>query len=328
MSKGPTNPIQRQIRLPISKAIEIAWKSIRLRLSRSLVVTSSIALAIAFLLSILAGEAFVKSLRKWKTDFESSAQFRQLVAERTEREESVREQARRLQAAVGDPGAPLDKPISIEVRFGKGLNQIKDELGTLPAGVAELSKALPQSAGAQEAFGAWLREARLLRAVRDQVAAPEVLSGKFQAAGVPTTAAEVEQARTQTWWVIGLALLVAFVGILNAMLMSVTERFREIGTMKCLGALDGFIVKLFLIESLFQGGAGTIAGVIIGLVLSIAAAVWSYGSFAWANVPWGELGIVALICFAVGVLLTVAGALYPAWQAARMQPIAAMRVEV
>ena len=38
---------------------------------------------------------------------------------------------------------------------------------------------------------------------------------------------------------LGLALLVAFVGILNAMLMSVTERFREIGTMKCLGALDG-----------------------------------------------------------------------------------------
>ena len=48
-------------------------------------------------------------------------------------------------------------------------------------------------------------------------------------------------------------MLVAFVGVLNAMLMSVTERFREIGTMKCLGALNSFIVKLFLIESLFQG---------------------------------------------------------------------------
>ena len=51
------------------------------------------------------------------------------------------------------------------------------------------------------------------------------------------------------------------------MLMSVTERFREIGTMKCLGALDGFIVKLFLIESLFQGMAGTVMGVLLGLVL-------------------------------------------------------------
>ena len=66
---------------------------------------------------------------------------------------------------------------------------------------------------------------------------------------VPTTPAEIADARLQRRWVVGLALLVAFVGIVNAMLMSVTERFREIGTMKCLGALDGFIVKLFVIES-------------------------------------------------------------------------------
>jgi ABC-type antimicrobial peptide transport system permease subunit len=126
---------------------------------------------------------------------------------------------------------------------------------------------------------------------------------------------------------VGLALLVAFVGILNAMLMSVTERFREIGTMKCLGALDGFIIKLFLLESLFQGIVGTLAGILLGFVLSILSNSASYGSFAWKEFPLGQIAISATICFAVGLTLTVVGAVYPAWQAARMQPIDAMRVE-
>jgi len=61
-------------------------------------------------------------------------------------------------------------------------------------------------------------------------------------------------------WLIVMALLTCTVGIANAMLMSVAERFREIGTMKCLGATDGLVVHLFLLESLFLGLVGTIAG--------------------------------------------------------------------
>ena len=153
------------------------------------------------------------------------------------------------------------------------------------------------------------------------------LEAAMKAAGVPTSAAEIEDDRLQHRWLIGLALLVAFVGILNAMLMSVTERFREIGTMKCLGALDGFIVKLFLIESLFQGVVGTILGVIVGLSLSLLSLISTYGRSASVNFPTGELAGGVLLCVAIGVGLTVAAAVYPAWQAARMQPIEAMRVE-
>ncbi len=54
-------------------------------------------------------------------------------------------------------------------------------------------------------------------------------------------------------WIVILSLLVCIVGIINAQLMSVTERFREIGTMKCLGALDRFIVRLFVLEALDAG---------------------------------------------------------------------------
>ena len=149
----------------------------------------------------------------------------------------------------------------------------------------------------------------------------------MKSSGVPTTAKEIEGDRIQTRWLLGLALLVAFVGILNAMLMSVTERFREIGTMKCLGALDSFIIKLFLLESLFQGIVGTILGIGLGLLLSLTSLAITYGDDTWRNLPTNQLVLNLIVCFTIGLSLTVAGALYPAWQAARMQPIEAMRVE-
>ena len=67
-----------------------------------------------------------------------------------------------------------------------------------------------------------------------------------------------------------MSLLVCFVGITNSMLMSVTERYKEIGTLKCLGALDNFIVKLFLIESGLLGFFGSLGGRdVIGLVFML-----------------------------------------------------------
>ena len=173
----------------------------------------------------------------------------------------------------------------------------------------------------------WIAAAGRLRAVRDRLVAPRRLQEMMANAGVPSTPREIAGSRIQTRWLVGLALLVAFAGILNAMLMSVTERFREIGTMKCLGALDGFIIKLFLIESLFQGLTGTVIGVAAGVALSAASMTTRYGGYAWRNAPWGGLVSNLGACLAIGVFLTVAGAVYPAWQAARMQPIDAMRVE-
>src|SRR5687768_6986949 len=130
----------------------------------------------------------------------------------------------------------------------------------------------------------WIRSAPATES-----AAAQQLAAKLRAGGLPTTDAEIADARLQRRWLTGLALLVALVGILNAMLMSVTERYREIGTMKCLGALDSFIVKLFLIESLFQGVVGTIVGVVMGLALSMISLSSSYGKNAWRNAPVTEL---------------------------------------
>jgi ABC-type lipoprotein release transport system permease subunit len=110
--------------------------------------------------------------------------------------------------------------------------------------------------------------------------------------------------------------------------MSVTERFSEIGTMKCLGALDAFIIKLFLLESAFQGMVGTAIGILIGVILAFGEGFLTYGLVLSASLSY--LQIIKLIGWALvtGTLLTVAGALYPAWRAAKMQPVDAMRWEV
>ena len=129
-------------------------------------------------------------------------------------------------------------------------------------------------------------------------------------------------------WLLSLSLLVCLVGISNAMLMSVMERFREIGTMKCLGALDSFILKLFLIESLLLGATGTIVGVALGLGLNFLLMVKHFGGVGATALPWHRLLPVAAGSVAIGVGITLAAALYPAWKAAQMEPIAALRVEV
>ena len=148
------------------------------------------------------------------------------------------------------------------------------------------------------------------------------------AALAPDSGPPLEGAVGRTVWLLGLSLLVCLVGISNAMLMSVMERFREIGTMKCLGAPDTFILKLFFLESLFLGAAGTAAGVIVGMGLSLLLLLKRFGGAAWSHLPWATAGVIAAASLVIGVAVTAAAALYPAWRAARMEPIAAMRVDV
>jgi len=132
----------------------------------------------------------------------------------------------------------------------------------------------------------------------------------------------------QTLWMVGLALLISFVGIVNAMLMSVTERFREIGTMKCLGALDSFVLKVFMLESLFEGAVGSAVGLALGVALSYAEGATLYGREVWGLLPAAQMAVILPGCFLAGLGLTVLGALYPAYQASRMAPVMALRSEV
>src|SRR3954463_1868076 len=101
MSNATPHPqvpaVQRQIVLPLSKAVEIAYKSIRLRLSRSLLVTSGIVLALAFLTSILATNAIVSSMREWMAHTPDTLRAQQLSSLMAARGVAVNEAE-----AVGD----------------------------------------------------------------------------------------------------------------------------------------------------------------------------------------------------------------------------------
>lgn len=128
-------------------------------------------------------------------------------------------------------------------------------------------------------------------------------------------------------WIVILSLLVCVVGIVNAQLMAVTERFREIGTMKCLGALDRFILRLFFLEAGLQGIIGATVGALAGGGAALLSAWLRYGAAAIGQVSWS--GVLASMGFAIGAgcILSIIGVFYPALLAARMQPVEAMRAE-
>jgi len=123
------------------------------------------------------------------------------------------------------------------------------------------------------------------------------------------------------------SLMVCGVGIANALLMSVTERYREIATLKCLGALDGSILWIFIMEAALQGVVGGLAGSAAGAVISVLRAILGYGSIYLESPPLAAIGLVFVLAILLGALLAAAASIYPAWKAARLAPLEAMRIE-
>lgn len=121
-------------------------------------------------------------------------------------------------------------------------------------------------------------------------------------------------------WIGIITLLSAAIGLMNIMLVSVTERTREIGIRKALGATKKVIRTQFLVEavviSLFGGAFGIVFGILIGNGISLLTG----GSFI---VPWVWMVLGVIICIFVGIV----SGLYPAIRASRLDPIDALRFE-
>lgn len=121
-------------------------------------------------------------------------------------------------------------------------------------------------------------------------------------------------------FIAGISLLVGGIGVMNIMLVSVTERTREIGTRKALGAKNSSIRLQFIIESVLLCLIGGILGIVVGLILgAIAASILGYS----ATAPVGAMIISVALSMVIGIFFGY----YPAGKAAKLDPIEAMRYE-
>jgi len=130
------------------------------------------------------------------------------------------------------------------------------------------------------------------------------------------------------YWLVGVALVVSVVGITNAMLIAVYERYKEIGTMKCLGALDRHIILLFLVESSFQGLAGGLAGFLLGLAGAVASTGFATGFDIALRVPPTQMLAIFAGSVALALALSMTATIYPAWRASKLRPVEALRYEL
>ncbi len=141
---------------------------------------------------------------------------------------------------------------------------------------------------------------------------PDKLIGNFQAVTGGITLAMI--------FISSIALIVGGVGVMNIMLVSVTERTREIGVRKAIGAVRRDIVTQFLTEAMTLSGIGGAIGVLVGL--GIAAFVRAVSPLATETPLWSVV-VGLLVSISIGLFFGI----YPAYQAAKLDPVEALRYE-
>jgi putative ABC transport system permease protein len=117
-----------------------------------------------------------------------------------------------------------------------------------------------------------------------------------------------------------IALVAAGIGIMNIMLVSVTERTKEIGVRKSIGARSRDIMRQFLTEAVLISEAGGVVGILLGVIVGNLLASWLKADMIF---PYGWALAGLIVCSGIGIGF----GLYPAYRAASLDPIEALRFE-
>ena len=345
------NAIPEQLTLPLSVAFEVVVQGLRIRFGRSLVTVTGVVFGIAFLMSIFAGLVLKNGIgTEEQARVDTNRMFSFLVAEAGQ---PTGHAVGLLTEGSPDPPEArllqkLDESGLAELRVAAPAAAVLPPLARTrvvrvpPEGVGEgvsavlwTGEKIPAAGWADVFHGARQNVLALTRP--NEAVAPPDAARLVRLAAAPTDEAkaraveDAKKARFRNGWIITISLLVTIIGISNAMLMSVTERFREIGTMKCLGALSAFVRRMFLIESGFIGVVGGTAGCLVGLFFSLCAYSLTYGLKLVTLSLWHGLGtlVVYSACSVfAGLLLAIVAALYPASVASNMVPATALRSNV
>jgi len=316
-----------QVGLGLRRCVQLAVTGMGYRLFRSLVTVSILALAVAFLVHMLSFALLERDVRAnaaaWLAELRSAD--RAITAaggvapEGADAMTRARATQRRMVARLEQPGARQRAAVA----FRTPVNQLDSVklVGSIRGGDdgARLAEALGADAAGPFDPAEVAAAGQLLR--REQRKSDLTAGAEADATGpmgLPI----------RTLWLLVLSLLVCVIGVANAMLMSVTERFTEIATMKCLGAMDRSVMTMFVAEAAIQGVVGGLIGIVLGVLLALARGLIDFGNLVFE--AWAVIGPVAAasgVALLVGMVLATLAAIGPSLIAARLAPMEAMRVE-
>ena len=229
------------------------------------------------------------------------------------------------------PVPPKMKNFRVVGIFDVGMFEFDSSLAYINLGTAQEFLAIPAKVNGLEVK------------VEDVYAAPAVSALINEAVGLPYFARDWTVTHEQLWTmlalerhtmfiILSLIILVAAFNILSTLIMIVIEKTGEIGIMKAMGATNGAVVRIFVLKGLIIGTVGTTLGLAAGLVLCKVLEKYQFVKlpaevYAMRTLPVVVQPTDVLMICVIALAISVAATIYPAWRAARLEPVEAIQHE-